>query len=213
MKDCIHFELIVNDELFTSEHPALTRHDILRIAGIAEPDKHTLYQLTSCGEKEVEGCERVNLRGPNTERFVAVFNCQTAGEGTTLRRDVPLAEKVERLLDALGFEVETMETPRGRWAVTSAVRLPPEFAQPEVRLAVPLPDLPETPLDMVWCSPALSLKGGRAIAATTLDTGPDETKWQRWSRHYQASWDARHHNLATHLRAALNWIRAEAGGR
>lgn len=209
VQSCVEPEFYVNDKLFTSSSLVVTGRDILLIAGLVETEQYDLFRKTKDGEEPVRLDERVDLRGPNSERFIADVRCGVAGE-LTLRRDFTLPRELEDQLEASGFVVETVLHGNQRWAVTAPVDTPDGYAPARARLAVPVPQDPLAAHDMLWVSPPLVRIDGKPPQAVAMQPGPDGTAWQRWSRHYETGWKPGVQTLATHIRTVWKWIAAEA---
>lgn len=197
----------LNGEPFATQNPTPTGLELLQVAGVPNPECFALFQLLPSGRQPVALDEEVSLTGPRIEKFA--MNLLKNKAGRSGRRDFPLEEKVEALLDDLGLEVETVFDGKARWARV-AFEPPAGFAQRSAHLCVTVPSNPSAAFDMFFVSPPLSLARPRPIDGLSMQQCIGGESWQRWSRHYIDKWDPQRCNLATHLLAALTWLEREA---
>ena len=125
---------------------------------------------------------------------------------TTLRRQFPLPEEDQEMLDCNGRPWETIVSSQ-RWLILHNVPVPPGYNVSEVSLAIAInPSYPQAALDMVCVSPALAMQSGRAIQ-NLMAMIVDGQQWQCWSRHYP--WRAGVDCLETHLGRIEHWFEKE----
>lgn len=125
---------------------------------------------------------------------------------TALRRQFPLPEEDQEMLDQNGRPWETIASGQ-RWLILHNVPVPAGYNMSQVSLAISIdPSYPQAALDMVCVSPSLTLQSGRTISnLMTMDVGGQQ--WQCWSRHYP--WRPNIDCLETHLGRIEHWFEKE----
>ena len=131
--------------------------------------------------------------------------------GITLRRDFKLPEEDVDCLDALRRKGETLATEGTKWLFISGYSIPAGYDHETADLALRIPpSYPDDQIDMVYFSPPLALKSGKAIRQLSPVT-IDGKSYQQWSRHRRAAnpWRPGLDNVGTHLLQVDDWLRRE----
>ena len=129
----------------------------------------------------------------------------------TLRRQFnPLPEDLE-FLEEYGLPWETI-IEGSAWVLLHEFPTPAGYTQPRVTAAIRIETgYPQAALDMVYFSPALARKDGKAIGATNAVQQLDGKTFQRWSRHRtgQNPWKSGRDHLASHVLLIEDWLERE----
>lgn len=130
----------------------------------------------------------------------------------TRRRQFELPEEDRDFLnDRLGLDWEAVKEDDVRRIVISGFGVPEGYNVSEVDLFLRLEaGYPDAQIDMVYFSPALSLKSGKTIAALSGEVF-DGRSWQRWSRHRTGEnpWIPGVDNIERHLLLVREWLERE----
>jgi hypothetical protein len=132
-------------------------------------------------------------------------------DGTKLRRDFKLPEEDVDCLDALRLKWETINEGGAKWLIIYGYSIPGGYNYDVANLALRIPpSYPDDQIDMVYFSPALALKNGKAIRQLSTLTLDGKT-YQQWSRHRTSAnpWRPGLDNIATHILQADDWLRRE----
>ena len=125
-----------------------------------------------------------------------------------MRRDFQLPAEDREALDARGLPWETVTSGNQHRLVIHNYPLPSGYSVPAVSINLWItPGYPDTPLDMVYVLPPVSLTSGRQIRCLAGDAF-DGKIWQRWSRHRTGTnpWRPGLDNIATHLALVDAWF-------
>ena len=128
-----------------------------------------------------------------------------------MKRDFHLLDTDEQLLDARGYQWETVLDGDTRWVLVHGYPVPEGLGQRKVDLAVQVPAMyPSEQLDMAWFFPALVRQDGRAINATSPQIF-NGRRFQRWSRHREPDepWRIGVDDLRSHLVYVDLWLEQE----
>ena len=128
-----------------------------------------------------------------------------------MRRQFDLLEEDQEFLENLGLHWEAVTEGNVLWVLIHNYPLHPQYAQPEVSVAVHLPSgYPRVQLDMAYFFPAIHRVDGKPIGALAHRIIDGKT-WQRWSRHRTTrnSWREGVDNLSTHFALIENWLERE----
>lgn len=127
------------------------------------------------------------------------------------RRAFQLTEEDEECLAAQGRSWEAIVEGGVKWLIFADFPVPDAYNHTIVSAALRVPpSYPDDQIDMVYFSPPLALKSGRAIGAlTTIQI--DGKQYQQWSRHRtQANpWRPGLDNVCTHLLQVDCWLQRE----
>lgn len=201
------------------EVPQMTGRELLTLAGKNPPDRFSLHQKLRGGEtSKVSLDEVVNFTAPGLERFMTLPLDQTEGGEPAvaehdLRCNFDLPDDDIIFLDSLGLTWETISEGSVRRVVIYGRSLPDGYNQRQVDLNFRIePMYPDTQLDMVYFTPALSRKDGTGIGALSNDIF-DGKVWQRWSRHRtpQNPWRPGIDNIETHYILVGAWLERDQG--
>lgn len=128
------------------------------------------------------------------------------------RRQFELPEEDREFLDArLALEWEAVLEGGVRRVVIQKFGLPDGYNVTEADLFLRLEaGYPDAQIDMVYLSPALSLKSGKPIGALSGESF-DRRTWQRWSRHRTGEnpWIPGVDNIERHLLLVREWLHRE----
>jgi len=130
----------------------------------------------------------------------------------TARREFQLPEDDVTALDALDYFWETIVVGGVAWLLVHDWPVPAGFNAARVTAAIRLvAGYPAAALDMIYFHPPLRRQDGRAILAIS-ELLLDGTTYQQWSRHYTPAnpWRVGVDDVASHLRAAEEWLRRAA---
>lgn len=211
---CKSYRFTLNHDLFFTENPSLTGRELLKTAGIKDPDRYTLFELTDCGPEEVHLDDQVGIDREGRERFKYRLSKGVSGLAAEPRRDFVLPERVELELSECGIEVDAIQDQTGRWLVTRELDVPAGLAPRKARMGVRCPSGPAA-CDMFFMDRCVKHESGASVERTTGSIpGPDGLQWQQWSRHYPKDfrWDASRDNVASHLATCLVWFANETEG-
>jgi len=96
-----------------------------------------------------------------------------------------------------GWEILVTEDGNRFLLIVPKYVLPPAYTPTSVDLMVMADYMyPQSPMDMFWTDPHVSLATGAAPQNTSSESYGNRN-WQRWSYHYQ--WDPARHTVCTHL--------------
>ncbi|PTE10066.1 multiubiquitin domain-containing protein [Mesorhizobium helmanticense] len=204
------YKVQIDKQKFETDNPTPTARELLTLAGKVPVEHFALYLKDKGQPKRLELDERVDLREPGVEKFVTLPLDQTEGLGAG-RRQFSLPQEDEEWLESLGLIYELVAeggTPRViiyGWVLPAGYKV--EKADINVRID---PGYPDAQIDMVYFSPALVRRDGRAIAATSDDSF-DGKVWQRWSRHRTSAnpWRPGLDSLSTHFALIDDWLARE----
>jgi hypothetical protein len=132
-----------------------------------------------------------------------------------LRRQFRLPEADEIYLDGTGRTWETVVTGHPgtieQWLIVHDYPLPYGYNVSTARAALLIiPGYPDTQIDMVFFSPALSRTDGQSIARLTPRV-VDGSQWQQWSRHRTGDnpWRPGIDDIASHFLLVDYWLARE----
>ena len=129
------------------------------------------------------------------------------------RRQFDLPEEDREFLDnRLGLDWEAVKEGDVRRVVILKFGVADGYNVAEADLFLRLEAAyPDSQIDMVYFSPALSLKSGKTIGALSGETF-DGRNWQRWSRHRTGEnpWIPGVDNIERHLLLVREWLDREA---
>ncbi len=158
--------------------------------------------------------EHVDLRAHGVERFTTVPKDPIEGIVMhDLRRQFTLPAGDAEYLDTLGLPWEAVREPTNRMLLLiEGWRIPDGYNVPSATVALVIPQgYPDTGIDMVYFSPALSRLDGQLVNNLTVTTFPSGGVWQQWSRHRTAAnaWRLGVDDISTHLSLVDDWLRRE----
>ncbi len=128
-----------------------------------------------------------------------------------MRRQFQLSQEDIEYLEAHGFEWESVTENGVQWVIVHNFSVPAGYNHNSISAAVRInPSYPDTQIDMVYFSPHLSRKDGKAIKALAQQQ-LDGKIWQRWSRHRTSKnpWRPGVDNLGTHLTLVTGLLERE----
>lgn len=128
------------------------------------------------------------------------------------RRQFELPEEDREFLEArLGLVWEAVVEGGVRRVVVRKFAVPAGYNVAEVDLYLRLEaGYPDSQIDMVYFSPALSISSGKGIGALSSESF-DGRDWQRWSRHRTGEnpWIPGVDNIERHLLLVREWLERE----
>jgi hypothetical protein len=203
---CRRYRILIDRQRFEVSDSAMRGEEILALVGKASAE-WVLAQKLRGGRREVIQPEQlVDFRTPGIERFETVERQVQAGA------PVPLLDEDREFLDSLGLRWEFVTEGSTRAVVISGVQVPAAYRPSPIDIMIQVPpNYPAAPLDMFWCSPALTRVDQRAIPQLVVQAFAGRS-WQRWSRHRSGAtrWRAGIDNLATHFLLVQAVLEAEA---
>ena len=128
-----------------------------------------------------------------------------------LRRDFDLLPQDKKFLEEYRLPWETI-LDGSQWVLIHEFLTHEGYNHLRVTAAIRLETgYPNTELNMVYFSPALARKDGRAIGATKAKQMIDGKTYQRWSRHRTAEnpWKLGLDGLETHVYLIEDWLARE----
>ena len=204
------YKIQIDKNQFEVEAATPTARELLVIAGKVPPEHFALYRKEKGQPQRINLDERVDLREPGVEKFVTLPLDQTEGLGAG-RRQFSLPQEDTEWLDQLGLMYELVGEGGVPRVVIYGWPVPEGYNVEKVDVNVRIdPGYPDTQIDMVYFSPALTRRDGRAIGATSDDSF-DAKVWQRWSRHRTAvnPWRPGLDSLPTHFALVDDWLARE----
>ena len=127
------------------------------------------------------------------------------------RREFDLPEADIAYLESLGLPWETVRDGNNRWVIVHDWELCPGYSSQKISLGAMLSTgYPESQIDMVHVTPALSRADGKSIPSLSISNVCGE-RWQQWSRHRtsQKPWRIGVDDLSTHLSLVDHWFARE----
>ena len=201
----------IDGKMYEVDRASMTGKELLELA---EKHPYTKYGISKRmkGNKlvSVEYDEEVDLSEPGLEKFVTLPYEQTEGEG--LERAFSFNEDDTFFLEKQGLPYETIKEGTANWLLIHDFPIPKGYNIDKTTAAISIPrGYPDTPLDMVYFYPPLSLNSGKIIPATNCLVNIRDKQYQRWSRHFTAQnpWRAGTDNLNTFCLYIQNWIKKE----
>lgn len=194
----------------------MTGREILTLASKVPPERFALYQKLKGGEAvKTELDQVVDFRTPGVERFMTLPLDQTEGAELAAtwepRMHFDLPEEDSAFLEKLALPWEAITVEPVKRIVIYGYSLPKGYNQTHVDLNVRIEkNYPDTQIDMVYFSPAISRNDGKPIKSAS-DEIFDEKCWQRWSRHRtpQNPWRPGIDGLESHLMLIGEWLTME----
>ena len=209
-KDPKLFKIQIDKQMFEVADPTPTARDLLIIAGKTPPEHYALYIKERGQPQRLKLDERADLREPGLDKFVTLPLDQTEGLGAG-RRQFSLPAEDSEWLEGLGLIYELVAEGGVPRVIIYGWPVPQGYTVPAVDVNVRIdPGYPDTQIDMVYFSPALVRRDGRAIGATCNDSF-DRKVWQRWSRHRTGAnpWRPGLDSLSTHFALVDDWLARE----
>lgn len=204
------YKILIDKQHLETENATPTARELLVLAGKVPVEHFALYLKGKGQPQRLELEARVDLSEPGVEKFVTLPLDQTEGLGPG-RRQFSLAEEDMEWLDELGLMYELVAEGGSPRVIIYGWPLPAGYNVDRVDVNVRIdPGYPDTQIDMVYFSPALARRDGRAIGALSDDSF-DGKIWQRWSRHRTNAnpWRPGLDCLATHFALVDDWIARE----
>lgn len=127
-----------------------------------------------------------------------------------MRQQFKLPQEDQAFVNSLGLDWETV-IENGSWLIIHNYPIPDGYSSNQASIAINISTgYPDTPLDMVYVFPALSLCNGKAIGRVAAHS-LDGKSWQRWSRHRtpQNPWRPGVDDLAGHFTLVNHWFMRE----
>lgn len=193
--------LDVQGERFEWDKPKVTVREALERAGYSLAQKWILTLKIGGEPKKSVGLDDIiDLTHPGLERLRVLKGAVNNGDSALPRREFELLPKDHAYLDGLGIKWETVNQSEGRWLLLKNYPLPTGYNQKACTLAIAIPEnYPAAKLDMFYCSPHLSRSDNKPIEATQAEQSIDGVRFQRWSRHPTAPWNADTDSIRTHM--------------
>lgn len=130
----------------------------------------------------------------------------------SLRRDIVLPPEDVEFLNSAFPQWETIRNGVTTWLLLPEYLVPDGYDRNSVTACLQLESgYPDTPIDMVYFSPSLSRRDGKAIGATGNSRQIDGRKFQRWSRHRTPAnpWRSGVDDIETHMILVKHWLERE----
>lgn len=128
-----------------------------------------------------------------------------------MRRSFILPEEDIEYLDASYSNWETITEGSHKWLIIHDFSISEGYNTDKVKVALRIdPGYPVSQIDMVYFSPHLYRKDGKAVGALAMQMIEGD-QWQRWSRHRTPAnpWRAGVDNVSTHLCQVSHWLERE----
>jgi E2/UBC family protein E len=128
-----------------------------------------------------------------------------------MRREFQLPEEDEECLAACGRKWESVLVGDAKWLFFPDYMVPDAYNHQRATAAVRIPpSYPDDQIDMVYFSPPLALKSGKAINNLS-DCQIGAVAYQQWSRHRTNDnpWRPGLDNVCTHLLQVNDWLERE----
>ena len=213
-----HYRIRIDKEHYVVDVPEMTGRSLLELAGKNPPERFALYQRMQGNKpKKIELDEIADFRTPGVERFMTLPLDQTEGgmpakSQPNLRRDFELPKEDLQFMERMGLLWENVtEGKIQRVIIYGYSDIPNGYNQRSVDIHLRIDrTYPDTQIDMVYFSPALSRADGKAIrAVSTMNF--DGKIWQQWSRHRTAGnpWRIGIDNLESHITLIGEWLKME----
>lgn len=125
-----------------------------------------------------------------------------------MRRAFPLPANDVQYLESTGFQWETVIEGNARWLLIHGRPTHADYDPPVAVTALQItPGYPDSQLDMVWFSPALTPRCGKQVRKLSTQR-LDGRDFQRWSRHRtpENPWRSGEDDVATHLLLVDHWL-------
>lgn len=202
----------VDKDFHNTDQKILTGRQILGFAG-KSPDKYLLI-LKGSTKETIGPDDSVDLSEPGVEVFRTIAReCNEGLEELPPRRQFDLPAQDTSFLDSTGLRWETVKEGNVMRVIIYGYPIPKGYDVASADIYVRLSDqYPDNELDMIYVSPALSLKCGQTINNLSNDNF-DGKNWQRWSRHRldkAQAWDPSLDGIQSHLALVNDWFVLEA---
>jgi hypothetical protein len=206
----LSYHVQIDKQVYETHDPTPTGKELLVLAGKLPPEQFALYEKPKGGQpRRIALDQRVDLREPGIERFVTLPLDQT--EGRDFRRQFSLPAEDAHWLEHSGFNYELVAEGGVLRVVVYDFQVPSGYNTDKVAVNVRIESgYPDVQIDMAYFFPALSLKNGSSIGATSEDHF-DGNVWQRWSRHRTPAnpWRPGVDSLSTHFALVASWLERE----
>ncbi len=211
MPDKDKFKFKVDKDFHTTDQKKLTGRQILELA-CKSPDKYLLI-LKGKTKDTIAPDDCVDLSEPGIEVFRTIAReCKEGLEELPLRRHFDLPAQDTSFLDSTGMRWETVKDGNVLRVVIYGYPIPKGYNVANADIHIRLSDqYPDNELDMIYVSPALSLKCDKVITKLSNDSF-DGKSWQRWSRHRAnktQAWDPALDGIQSHLALVNDWFAME----
>jgi hypothetical protein len=130
----------------------------------------------------------------------------------SLRRDVLLPPGDVEFLDSAFPKWEAIRNGAATWLLLPEFTVPDGYNHNSVTASLRLEaGYPDTQIDMVYFSPSLTRKDGKAIGATGNCQLIDGRQFQRWSRHRTPGnpWRSGVDDIEAHIILVKHWLERE----
>lgn len=131
--------------------------------------------------------------------------------GMAMRKDFSLPINDADFLQNKGFKWNAISDGSNKWLIINNYFIPKGYNVDLASIALKIEaSYPDVQIDMVYFSPALCLKSGKAIPAIANER-IENNSWQRWSRHRtsQNPWLPGVDDISTHLLLVNYWLKKE----
>lgn len=205
------FKFKVDKDFHTTDQNFLTGRQILEIAG-KSPDKYLLI-LKGKTKDTIDPEDSIDLSEPGVEMFRTIAReCKEGLEELPPRRQFDLPAQDTAFLESTGLRWETVKDGNVMRVIIYDYPIPEGYNVVKADIYIRLSDqYPDNELDMIYVSPALSLKCGKPINNLSNELF-DGKSWQRWSRHRvnkAQAWDPTLDGIQSHLALVNDWFVAE----
>lgn len=211
MQDKDTFKFKIDKDFHSTNQKILTGRQILELAS-KSPDKYLLI-LKGKTKNTIDPDDNVDLSEPGVEVFRTIAReCKEGREEQPLRRQFDLPAQDTSFLNNTGLRWETVKDGDVMRVIIYDYRIIDGYNVTHADIYIRLSDqYPDNELDMIYVSPALSLKCGNTINKLSDDSFDGKT-WQRWSRHRinkEQAWDPSLDGIQSHLFLVNDWFSVE----
>lgn len=205
------FKFKVDKDFHTTDQKILKGRQILALVG-KSPEKYLLI-LKGKTKDPIGPDDSVDLSEPGVEVFRTIAReCSEGLEELPLRRQFDLPAQDTAFLNSTGLRWEAVKDGNVMRVIIYSYPIPEGYNVIRADIYIRLSDqYPDNELDMIYVSPALSLKCCKAINNLS-DNSFDGKNWQQWSRHRinkAQAWDPALDGIQSHLALVNDWFKAE----
>lgn len=206
------FKFKVDKDFYTTDQNIVKGREILEIAG-KSPDKYLLI-LKGKTKEPIGPDDSIDLSEPGVEVFRTIAReCKEGLEEQPPRRQFDLPAQDTAFLDSTGLCWETVIDGNVMGVIIYDYPIPDGFNVSKADIYIRLSDqYPDNELDMIYVSPALSLKCGKIINRVSNASFVGKN-WQQWSRHRvnkAQAWDPSLDGIQSHLVLVDDWFSVES---
>jgi len=205
------YKFKVDNDNYTSDQNVLTGRQILEMAG-KTPEKYLLI-LKGKNKATVAPDDSIDLSEPGVEVFRTIAReCKEGLEDQSIRHQFDLPAQDTHFLNSTELRWEAVKEGNVMRVIIYDYPIPEGYNVTTADIYVRISDnYPDSELDMIYASPALSLKCGKSINRLSNENF-DGKNWQRWSRHRvnkAEAWNPTLDGIESHLVLVDDWFALE----